>query len=324
MKEFSISNASINQSAVATAPVSIGSLNGSPVISANGANNGIVWVLNNNSGNSGSSGALYAFNALNISQELWDSTAHGLARQRRAGRKMTTPTVAGGKVYVGAQYTISVYGLATFLTPPVISPNGGVFTNSVTVTISNTAPGAAVYYTADGTTPTTNSTLYTGPFVVSTTTTVQAIAAENGFVNSAVATPVSSTARLIRRRRGRAATSARWPLTGSAFFSNGVFIVSGSGADIWDTADAFRFVYQPIDEQLRHPRARHVAKRHRSVGQGRRDDSRLARPQRRLWIYAHYSGQRFRFSISQHRTGLPPPATSPAARSMSRRTTGFA
>ncbi len=77
MKEFSVSNASINQTAVATAPVSIGSLNGSPFVSANGTNNGIVWVLNNNSGNSGSSGALYAFNALNISQMLWNSTQAG-------------------------------------------------------------------------------------------------------------------------------------------------------------------------------------------------------------------------------------------------------
>src|ERR1019366_8087392 len=156
LKEFSISNASINQAAIATAPISFGSLNGSPVISANGANNGIVWVLNNNSGNSGSPGALYAFNALNISQELWDSTLMGSRDSTGPGVKMTTPTVAGGKVYVGAQYTVSVYGLASFLTPPVISPNGGLFTNSVTVIISNTAPGGAVYYTVDGTTPTTN------------------------------------------------------------------------------------------------------------------------------------------------------------------------
>ena len=246
LKEFSISNASINQSAVATAPVSIGSLNGSPVISANGANNGIVWVLNNNSGNSGSSGALYAFNALNISQELWDSTLMGSRDSAGPGVKMTTPTVAGGKVYVGAQYTISVYGLATFLTPPVISPNGGVFTNSVTVTISNTVPGAAVYYTTDGTTPTTNSTLYTGPFVVSTTTTVKAITAENGFVNSAVATASFVNSQNYPPAPWQSSDIGAVGLTGSAFFSNGVFIVSGSGADIWNTADAFRFVYQPM------------------------------------------------------------------------------
>jgi PKD repeat protein len=34
--------------------------------------------------------------------------------------------------------------------------------------------------------------------------------------------------------------------TGDASFANGVFTVSGSGADIWDTADAFQYVYQPL------------------------------------------------------------------------------
>ncbi|GEM_PF-1291116 len=35
--------------------------------------------------------------------------------------------------------------------------------------------------------------------------------------------------------------------TGSASYSNGVFTVKGSGADIWDTADEFRFVYQTLN-----------------------------------------------------------------------------
>jgi fibronectin type 3 domain-containing protein len=33
---------------------------------------------------------------------------------------------------------------------------------------------------------------------------------------------------------------------GSVYFTNGVFTVSGSGADIWGNADAFRFVYVPV------------------------------------------------------------------------------
>lgn len=186
MKAFSVSNAFINPTAVATAPASFGGQNGSPVISANGTNNGIVWVLNNNSGNTASPGTLYALNALNISQMLWNSAQMGSRDSTGPSVKMTTLTVAGGKVYVGGQYSLSIYGLASFLTPPVIQPSGGVFTNSTIVTISNTVPGSFIYYTLDGSMPTTNSTLYTGPFAINATETVKAIAAQSGYVNSAI------------------------------------------------------------------------------------------------------------------------------------------
>jgi regulation of enolase protein 1 (concanavalin A-like superfamily) len=246
MKAFSISNAAINPVPVATAPVSFGGLNGSPVVSANGVNNGIAWVLNNNSGNSGSPGALYAFNALNISQMLWNSTQMGSRDSMGPGVKMTTLTVAGGKVYVGGQYTLSVYGLASFLPAPIISPNGGLFTNSVTVTISNTTPGASTYYTIDGTTPTTNSPLYAGSFVITTTTKVQAIAVKPGYVNSAVASASFVNSLNYPPPPWQTSDIGSVAAVGSAFFSNGVFIVSGSGSDIWNTADAFRYVYLPM------------------------------------------------------------------------------
>ncbi|HZR18875.1 MAG TPA: chitobiase/beta-hexosaminidase C-terminal domain-containing protein [Verrucomicrobiae bacterium] len=246
LKAFSISNASINQTAAATAPVSFGSLNGSPVVSANANSNGIVWVINNNSGNSGSPGTLYAFNAANISQMLWNSGQLASRDSMGPAVKMTTPMVAGGKVYVGGQYTLSVYGLGTFLSAPVIAPNGGVFTNSVTVSISNTGPAAVVYYTTDGTTPTTNSTVYTGPFVLTKTASVQAIAAAAGYVNSAVASASFVNSLNLPPAPWQTSDIGSVAAAGGAFYSNGVFIVSGSGADIWNSADGFRYVYQRL------------------------------------------------------------------------------
>ena len=246
MKEFSVSNAFINQNPVATAPVSFGGVNGSPVISANGANNGIAWVLNNNGGNSGASGALYAYNALNISQMLWNSTQMGARDDTGPLAKMTTLTVAGGKVYVAGQYKLSVYGAAAFLTAPVIMPNGGLFTNSVMVTISNTAPGSSIYYTIDGTSPTTNSTLYSGPFVISSTELIEAMAARIGYVSSAVVSASFVNSLNYPPPPWQTSDIGSVGAISSAYFSSGVFIVSGSGADIWGTADAFRYVYQPM------------------------------------------------------------------------------
>jgi uncharacterized repeat protein (TIGR03806 family) len=246
MKSFSIANGAINTTATATAPVSVGSYNGNAVISANGAGNGIVWLINGNSGNSGSAGTLYALNAANISQLLWSSAQLASRDSMGPAIKMTTPTVAGGRVYVPGQYTLSVYGLASFLSAPIIAPAGGVFTNSIVVTISNTAPGATVYYTLDGTTPTTSSTLYTGPFIITASTTVKAVAAQSGYVNSAVTSASFVNSLNLPPPPWQTSDIGAVAAAGSAFFSNGVFIVSGSGADIWNTADEFRFVYQPM------------------------------------------------------------------------------
>lgn len=186
---YSISNAVFNTTPVET-PDAYDNKGGATVsISADGTSNAIAWVIYNSGGQSPSTPCvLRAYNAANLAQELY--TSDQVASRDSAGDavKFTVPTIANGKVYVGAQYSLTVYGVAaSFLNTPVISPNGGTFTNSVLVSITDTTPGTTIYYTLDGTVPTTSSLLYTGPFTVTNSVSVQAFAVKAGSVSSGVA-----------------------------------------------------------------------------------------------------------------------------------------
>jgi hypothetical protein len=87
---------------------------------------------------------------------------------------------------VTATYTIST--MAPPAATPTFSPAAGTYTSAQMVTISDTTAGASIYYTTDGSTPTTSSTVFSGPISVNSTKTIQAIAVASGFSNSAVAT----------------------------------------------------------------------------------------------------------------------------------------
>jgi hypothetical protein len=69
---------------------------------------------------------------------------------------------------------------------PTFSPTPSTYSGALSVTLSASA-GLSIYYTTDGSTPTTNSTLYTGAISVSMNTTINAIAAGTGYLPSAVA-----------------------------------------------------------------------------------------------------------------------------------------
>jgi glucosylceramidase len=73
---------------------------------------------------------------------------------------------------------------------PTFAPTPGTFTSAQTVTLADSTAGAAIYYTLDGSTPTTSSKLYSASIAVSATTTIEAIAAASGYSNSAIATGV--------------------------------------------------------------------------------------------------------------------------------------
>ena len=73
---------------------------------------------------------------------------------------------------------------------PTFSPNGGSFTEAQTVTITCATEGASIYYTTDGTDPTTSSTQYNNNNkvnVTTTNTTLKAIAVLDGMENSNIA-----------------------------------------------------------------------------------------------------------------------------------------
>ncbi|MFC5861455.1 chitobiase/beta-hexosaminidase C-terminal domain-containing protein [Acidicapsa dinghuensis] len=93
-----------------------------------------------------------------------------------------TPDYSNSTV-ASATYTINLPQAAT----PSFSPPAGTYTSTQTVTITDAIPGAAIYYTTDGSMPTTASTLYSSALTVSATETINAIATASGYVNSSVA-----------------------------------------------------------------------------------------------------------------------------------------
>jgi len=71
------------------------------------------------------------------------------------------------------------------LAPASITPNGGTFPASVSVALQSPDPTAAIYYTLDGSLPTTNSLLYSGSFNLFSSATVTASAFKVNYINSA-------------------------------------------------------------------------------------------------------------------------------------------
>lgn len=88
-------------------------------------------------------------------------------------------------VFKDGTLTITPIGPAA---TPVLKPGTGMYSSTQKVTITDATPGAAIYYTVGGATPTTKSTRYKGAITVSATETVKAIAVATGYTDSAVAT----------------------------------------------------------------------------------------------------------------------------------------
>jgi len=169
-----------------------------PSISSNGNSNGIVWAIDDSKARSTcAAGAtcqwLYAYDATNLGNLLYSSALVPNGRDSLGQAvKFVTPTIANGKVYVPSGGAVSAFGLlntpAPTATAPTLTPGGGNYGTAQSVTMADTTPNAVIYYTLDGSTPTTASTKYAGAVSITTSTTVKALAAASGYTTSPVTT----------------------------------------------------------------------------------------------------------------------------------------
>lgn len=106
------------------------------------------------------------------------------------------PNVAGGKRMADFIYDrlllvrppVATAPTTPTVATPVFSPGSGTYGAAQSVTITCATPDASIRYTTDGSPPGAPSLLYASPISVTATTTLKAIAARAGFVDSAVAT----------------------------------------------------------------------------------------------------------------------------------------
>lgn len=119
----------------------------------------------------------------------------------------STPTTAStlytGPITVSASETLKVLAVKTHFTnsaigsaayvvngtvaTPTFSPIAGSYVGAQMVTVSSTTAGSTFYYTTNGSTPTTASTLYAGPITVSVSETLKVLGTKTNFANSAIA-----------------------------------------------------------------------------------------------------------------------------------------
>ncbi len=141
-------------------------------------------------------------------------------------RAIASASGMADSVVAAATYTIRLR-VAT----PSFSPAGGTYAGSATVTITDETSGATIHYTTNGSTPTASSPVYSGPILVTQTTTIRAMATASGMTDSDVASATYAIA-------SQVATPSFTPPAGTYSQSQTVTIgVATSGATIHYTTD---------------------------------------------------------------------------------------
>ncbi len=189
LKQFSLTGGALSAAPTALSAAQSSFPGASPVITSNGTADGVLWAIRSDGYASNKAAVLYAFDATNVGNLLYSSDQNAQRDGAGLAVKFAVPSVVNGKVYVGAQGEVDVYGelrtTAQTMAPPTFSPAPGAYPAPQTVSIASSMPDAQIYYTLDGSAPTAASTRYSGPISVGASTTVQALAVSPEFGSSA-------------------------------------------------------------------------------------------------------------------------------------------
>jgi hypothetical protein len=114
LRMYTLSGGMLSTSSVAQSPNTF-PVGSTPSVSANGGTNGIVWAIERQDSLAKKPGSqpavLHAYDATNVATELYNSKQAGTRDQAGPATKYQVPTIANGKVYVGTQTELDVYGL---------------------------------------------------------------------------------------------------------------------------------------------------------------------------------------------------------------------
>jgi uncharacterized repeat protein (TIGR03803 family) len=182
-------------------------------------------------------GAYSAAQAVTISDATSGATIYYTLNGGTSPVKYTAPiTVPASTIITAYATTLTLprsqpasagYQIGTTSATPIFTPAAGTYTLAQSITIADADPHAIIYYTTNGTTPTTSSAKYTAPIKVTTSETIEALATATGLTNSAVAsatytiTPITPPKQVVLYDFAATTTDGAVPSAGVIFDSAG-------------------------------------------------------------------------------------------------------